>query len=57
MCLRHCVYHSIFLHLLPSMCDCMSDFLKKTHSAFSLYVSLSCTHHVNVCCLSHGYTV
>ena len=38
-----CVYHKTFLYinLLPSLYDFMSDFLKKSHSALSLYMYIS----------------
>ena len=44
MCLRHCVYHGRFLHLLPSIYDFISDFTKKYHSALSLYKYISHVH-------------
>ena len=50
MYLRHCVYHSSFLHLLPySMYHFISDFLKISYSALALYAYkyLSCAHHAN----------
>ena len=46
-CFRHCIYHSTFLHLLPSMYDFMSDFIKKLILHYIAYVHLSCPHHVN----------
>ena len=46
MCLRNCVYYSTFLHLLHSMYDFMSDFIKKYNYALSLHYC-SCPHHVN----------
>ena len=48
MCLRRCVYHSTFLHLLPSMYDFMSDFIKKSNCALSLYMYISHAHTMHV---------
>ena len=47
MCLRHCVYHNTFLHLLPSMGDFMSDFTRKNLILNYHIVCLSCPYHVN----------
>ena len=44
MCLRHLVYHSIFLHLLPSMYDFIGDFINK----LILHYHSKCTYISNV---------
>ena len=38
MGLRHCVFHSTFLHLSAFMYYFMSYFIKKSHYALSLYM-------------------
>ena len=50
MCLRNCIYVSIFMHFLPSMYDFMSVFIKNLILNYHC-ICMCCTSLISIPCM------